>query len=96
MAEAILVCALTILARMSHLVHYIPRVLSTQNVDKVVESHESQHCRYVPFTDGVPLLVLNKTRPHLQLCNWSNTVHLSMSSTTIPFSTCFVSIARLF
>jgi len=37
---------------MSHLVHHIPRVLSTESIDLGVESHRSQYCRYVPFADN--------------------------------------------
>jgi len=33
--------------RMSHLVHHVPRILSTESIDKGVEIHESQRCRYV-------------------------------------------------
>ena len=52
---------------MSHPVHHIPRVSSTEGIEKSVESHGFQPCRYVLFSNSGRLKGLNKTQPHLQL-----------------------------
>jgi hypothetical protein len=59
---------------MSHLVHHIPRVPSTEGIDEgLVESNESRGCKYVPFTDGGQIYILN-TRAIAQMIQHSTSV----------------------
>src|SRR6266581_9549604 len=46
--------------RMSHLIHHVPRILSTECIDKGVEIHESQRCRYVPLRIVIGFRFLTK------------------------------------